>query len=61
MNYFHRFGRRMAIPSSLQVSRELRALSADYDARQRVVDKERPSEPGASDDIVTPRQTSETE
>jgi hypothetical protein len=40
MTYFLRFGRRMPVPSSLQVSRELRLLSADEDARVRCAEED---------------------
>ena len=56
MSYFLRFGKRMPIPSSLQVLHELRSLSNDEDARMRCA--EEGGLPGTAgwDEIVTHRQ-----
>ena len=35
MTHFRRFGRRFSVPSTVQIARELRALSANEDARLR--------------------------
>ena len=40
MNHFRRFGRRFAVPSSLQIAHELRALSAEENVRIRCTKEE---------------------
>ena len=40
MIYFRRFGRRMSVPSTLQISHELRAFSLQDDARARCAAEE---------------------
>jgi hypothetical protein len=40
MIYFRRFGRRMPVPSTLQISHELRAFSAQDDVRIRCAAEE---------------------
>jgi hypothetical protein len=40
MDHFLRFGRRFPVPSSLQISRELRLLSAEEDVRARCAEED---------------------
>lgn len=55
MSYFLRFGKRMPIPSSLQVLHELRALSADEDARMRCAEEGGMASTAGWDEIVQHR------
>ena len=57
MNHFRRFGRRVPIPSSLQIVHELRLLSADENARQACAESD--GVPGSStwDEIIERRLT----
>jgi len=57
MNYFHRFGRRIPVPSSLQVSRELRQLSRDEDSRTRCAEADGLPSSAGWDEIVARRKT----
>jgi len=41
MDHFRRFGRRIPVPSTLQISHELRALSAKENARTRGAESDR--------------------
>jgi len=52
MNHFRRFGRRFSVPSSLQVARELRVLSADENARERCAEEEGLLQTASWDEII---------
>ena len=52
MNHFRRFGRRFSVPSSLQIAHELRALSADENARERCAEEEGLLQAASWDDII---------
>jgi hypothetical protein len=54
MIYFRRFGRRMAIPSILQIAHELRGFSQD-DARMRCAAEEGMPMTASWDEIVAHR------
>lgn len=56
MKSFYRFGRRIPMPSSLQVSRELRMLSADWDIRARCSEEDGLPNIAAWDEIMQRRQ-----
>jgi len=58
MDHFRRFGRRMPVPSSLQVSRELRLLSAEEDARARCAEEDGLPGTAGWDEIIGRRQLS---
>jgi len=56
MNHFFRFGKRIPVPSSLQILHELRVFSAEEDARVRcAVEDGLPSTAGW-DEIIGRRQ-----
>ncbi len=56
MMYYRRFGRRMPVPSSLQISHELRALSRDEDARARCAEEDGLPSTAGWDEIAGRRQ-----
>jgi hypothetical protein len=57
MNQFRRFGRRFSVPSSLQVLHELRALSAEQNARERCAEEDGLPAAASWEDIIERRQT----
>ena len=56
MNSFYRFGRRIPIQSSLQISHELRMFSADWDNRVRCAEEDGLPSTAAWDEIIERRQ-----
>jgi hypothetical protein len=56
MSHFRRFGRRMPIPSTLQISHELRVLSRQEDARVRCAEGERLPVTASWEGIIAHRQ-----
>ena len=55
MTHFRRFGRRFSVPSSLEIAHELRALSADENARERCAEEEGLLQTASWDEIVAHR------
>jgi len=55
MNHYLKFGRRIPIPSTLQISQELRALHFE-DARRRCAELDRLPENACWDEIVQRRE-----
>jgi hypothetical protein len=56
MIYFRRFGRRMPVPSTLQISHELRAFSAQDDARIRCAAEEGLPSTASWEEIIVRRR-----
>ena len=56
MNHFIRFGKRIPIPSSLQILHELRVLSAEEDTRTRCAEEDGLPRTASWDDIIGRRQ-----
>ena len=56
MDHFIRFGKRIPIPSSLQILHELRMLSADEDARVRCAEEDRLPRTASWKEIIGRRQ-----
>ena len=57
MDYFIRFGKRIPIPSSLQILHELRMLSADEDARARCAEEDGMPQTASWEEIIRRRQS----
>ena len=57
MSQFRRFGRSFPMPSTLQVSHELRALCADESARERCAEEDGLPAESSWETIVERRQT----
>jgi hypothetical protein len=56
MAYFRRFGRRIPVPSTLAISHDLRALSADENAREHCAEADGLSSASSWEDIVARRR-----
>jgi hypothetical protein len=56
MSYFVRFGKRIPIPSSLQILHELRMLSADEDARVLCAEEDGLPTTASWEEIIRRRQ-----
>ena len=57
MAHFRRFGRRMPAPSTLAIAHDLRALSADENAREHCAEADGLSSAASWEDIVDHRRT----
>jgi hypothetical protein len=57
MDHFIRFGKRIPIPSSLQILHDLRMLSADEDARARCAEEDGLPRTASWEDIIRRRQS----
>jgi hypothetical protein len=56
MSHFFRFGRRIPVPSSLQILHELRVFSAEEDARARCAEEDGLPRTAGWDEIIGRRQ-----
>jgi len=60
MTHFRRLGRRFSVPSTAQILHELRALSANEDARLRCANEDGLPVTASWEDIVAHRKQPET-
>jgi hypothetical protein len=57
MTTFRRYGRSFSVPSTVQIMRELRALSANEDARMRCANEDGLPSTASWEEIVAHRKT----